>query len=268
MARGHRGARVSRRALLTGLAVMGTLTPSANHLVGTGLPGREATLARFGARTPRWFGLEGPGVISSFTSADEVVLTFDACGGPSLEYDEQLIEVLRRHRAPATLFINREWALANWRLLTELHEDPLFEIANHGDRHLPLGVAGQHAYGIPATQDVGEAYDEIARTHRLFRLLWDHEPRWFRPGTAHVDDVGADLAQHLGTPVVGFSVNGDLGATQPADVVRDNLLTLAPGGIMLAHMNRPGSGTAAGTDAAIPLLRERGLRLRRLTEVL
>lgn len=278
LGRVRRGAGVSRRTVLSALATLGAipgiagaasaLTPPTGHLVGTGLPRREATVARFAGRVPQWFGLEGPGVVSSFASPDQVVLTYDACGGPSLEYDAALIEVLRRHQAPATLFVNRQWALANWRLITELHDDPLFEIANHGDRHVPLGVAGQAAYGIPGTADVGAAYDEIARTHRLFRMLWDHEPHWFRPGTAHVDDVGADLAQHLGTPVVGFSVNADLGATQPADAVRDNLLALQPGGIALAHMNRPGSGTAAGTDAAIPLLRERGLRLARLGDVL
>lgn len=281
MGRGPRGVQLSRRSVLTGMAALGLVpglppepatapapTPPTGHLIGTGLPDRESALARFAGRTPQWFGLEGPGVVSSFTSEDQVVLSYDACGGPSLGYDAALVDVLRRHEAPATLFVNRQWALANWRTLTELEEDPLFEIANHGDRHVPLGVAGQDAYGSPGTRDLGEAYDEIARTHRLFRLLWDVEPRWFRPGTAHVDDVGADLAQHLGTPVVGFTVNGDLGATQPADAVRDNLLGLRPGGIMLAHMNRPGSGTAAGTDAALPLLRERGLRLARLGDVL
>ena len=263
---------VSRRAVLAAFlgagAVGGADVPGLPR-PRTELPSRARTLERYaGRRSPAWFGLEGPGVVSSFASDDEVVLTFDACGGPQLDYDADLIAVLRRHRAPATLFVNRQWALANWRTVTELHDDPLFEIANHGDRHVPLTVDGQPAYGIPGTASLEEAFAEIARTHRLFRLLWDVELRWFRPGTAHVDDVGADLARHLGTPVVGFTVNGDQGATQPASAVTSALLTLQPGGIALAHMNRPGSGTAPGTDAAVPVLRERGLRLRRLGDVL
>ncbi|AXH96661.1 polysaccharide deacetylase family protein [Ornithinimicrobium avium] len=245
-----------------------SLPTSPLHLISTGLPTRQGAVALLGGRAPAWFGLEGPGIVSSFPSTDQVVLTFDACGGSRLEHDAELIEVLRRHQAPATLFVNRSWAVANWRTMSELVADPLFEIANHGDRHVPLSVDGQAAYGIPGTASVEEAYDEIARAHRLLRVLWGIEPRWFRPGTAHLDDVSAELAVHLGTPVVGFTVNGDLGATAPARQVTANLLTLAPGGIVLAHMNRPGGGTAAGVDAAVPLLRERGLSLRRLDDVL
>lgn len=253
---------------LASSSTAGSAVPTASGLLPTGLPGREETLARFAGRAPAWFGLEGEGIVSSFPSSDQVVLTYDACGGGTHGYDAELIEVLRRHEAPATLFVNRRWALANWRLMTELRDDPLFEIANHGDLHVPLSVTGQAAYGIAGTPDLGAVYDEIARPHRIFRALWDFEPRWFRSGTAHVDDVSAALAQHLGTPVVGFTVNGDSGATLPASAVTANLLTLAPGGIMLAHMNQPGSGTAAGTDAAIPQLRDRGLRLARLGDVL
>lgn len=265
---------LSRRALLggaltvPGLLAGGPVAVSGHPIFGPRLPGRAATVARFAGRTPSWFGLEGPGVVSSFPSADEVVLTFDACGGPRLEYDEALIEVLRRHEVPATLFINRQWALANWRVLTELVDDPLFEIANHGDRHVPLSAVGEPAYGIAGTPDVGAAYDEIARAHRLLRLLWNHRSRWFRPGTAHVDDVCAELAQELGTPVVGFTVNADSGATAPATQVEASLLTLQPGGIALGHMNHPGGGTATGVEAAIPRLLASGLRPRRLDDVL
>lgn len=279
MARQGRGpaSRLSRRSLLGAAAALGLgglAAPAtaggevpAHRIFGPTLPSRRAVLERFAGRTPRWFGLEGAGVVSSLPSEDAVVLTFDACGGPQLRYDEALVEVLRRHEAPATLFLNRQWALANWRVVGELHDDPLFELANHGDRHVPLSVDGAAAYGITGTADVGEAYDEIARAHRLFQLLWNHRCRWFRPGTAHVDDVAAALAEHVGTPVVGFTVNADLGATAAADQVEANLLQLAPGGIALGHLNRPGSGTAAGVEAAIPQLRDRGLRLGRLGDL-
>lgn len=261
--------RVVVRAAVGGAALAMSGGPGAwVGLLSTSLPQRAGVVAELQSRVPTWFGLEGPGIISSFASTDEVVLTFDACGGSRLAVDSQLIEVLRRHRAPATLFVNRSWAVHNWRVLRELVADPLFEIANHGDRHVPLSVAGQQAYGITGTRTVGEAYDEIARTQLLLHRMWDVEPRWFRPGTAHLDDVGAELAARLGTPAVGFTVNGDLGATSSAAEVTAALLTVQPGGIVLAHMNHPGGGTAAGVDAALPQLIGRGLRLRRLADVL
>lgn len=236
--------------------------------LSAGLPPRSQVVGRHGARPPQWFGVAGPDVVSSFDSADEVVLTFDACGGPKLCYDVDLIAVLRDQQVPATLFVNRQWALANGRLVTELRDDPLFELANHGDRHVPVSVTGAAAYGIPGTADAGEVYDEIAGGHRLFRRLWGVRSRWFRPGTAHTDDVSARIAVEMGTPVVGFTVNADMGATASAEQVRSALLGFAPGGIALGHMNRPGSGTAAGVAAAVPLLRARGLAFRRLEDVL
>ncbi len=171
------------------------------------------------------------------------------------------------YRAAVT-WLSSHGALANGRLVTVLRDDPLFELANHGDRHVPVSVTGAAAYGIPGTADAGEVYDEIAGAHRLFRWLWGVQSRWFRPGTAHTDDVSARIAIEMGTPVVGFTVNADMGATASAEQVRTALLGFAPGGIALAHMNQPGSGTAAGVAAAVPLLRARGLRFRRLEDAL
>ncbi|MGO0576028.1 polysaccharide deacetylase family protein [Ornithinimicrobium panacihumi] len=264
----------SRRAvvgLLTSSAATLLAAPRAEELRGflrADLPGREETVGTFAGRRPSWFGLEGPGIISTFDSPDEVVLTFDACSGSRLELDVELLTVLRQERVPATLFLTRPWMLANADVVSELAADPLFELANHGDRHLPLTVEGQDAYGIAGTADAAEAYNEIARGHRILRLLWGRRSRWFRPGTAHADDVGVAIASAMGTPMVGFSVNADLGATATADQVAANLLTLQPGGIALAHINRPGSGTAVGTREAVRTLRSRGLRPRRLGDVL
>jgi peptidoglycan/xylan/chitin deacetylase (PgdA/CDA1 family) len=115
-----------------------------------------------------------------------IALTFDACGGPrGSGYNRQLIELLRRHSVSATLFINTRWVEANRPVFYDLAEDPLFEIANHGTRHIPLSVTGRHAYNIAGTRDAGEVIDEVAGSQsRLTRLL-GHPPKFFRPGTAY-----------------------------------------------------------------------------------
>jgi peptidoglycan/xylan/chitin deacetylase (PgdA/CDA1 family) len=50
--------------------------------------------------------------------------------------------------------------------------------------------------------------------------------------------------------------------------VADSMLSSEPGSIILAHMNRPDSGTAEGLDAALPRLSRRGFRFVRLSEYL
>jgi peptidoglycan/xylan/chitin deacetylase (PgdA/CDA1 family) len=282
---------VDRRQLLAavaaaafgGLSAAGHATPAAATgplsasdaaaLAGPGgLPSRRAVVDRYAGRRPSYWGLRAPGSWARFSTdssagARAVCLTFDACGSASNGYDARLISVLRRHEVPATLFVNRRWALAHPRTFRSLAADPLFEIGNHGTAHRPLSVSGRSAYGIAGTRSVGEVYDEIAGMHTWLSAQ-DLSPRFFRPGTAHADDIATRVARTMGQWVVGFSVNGDFGATANPTQVCRQFLSVRPGGIVLAHFNHPGSGTAAGVARTLPLLKERGYRFRRLSEVI
>ena len=196
-----------------------------------------------------------------------IALTFDACGGPGGSgCDQALIGFLRRREVPATLFLNSRWIDANPAAFARLAAEPLFEIANHGTRHLPLSVTGRSAYGIPGTRTVGEVYDEVAANQvRLGRLL-GVEPRFFRAGTAYCDDVAARIVTAMGDRLVSFSVNGDGGATLTPGQVRSTV-TAAPGGsVVICHMNHPESGTAQGIAASVPYLLARGYSFVRLSD--
>ena len=61
---------------------------------------------------------------------------------------------------------------------------------------------------------------------------------------------------------------GDAGGTFSAAQVTQAMLGSTPGSIILAHMNRPDSGTAEGVGAALPALSQRGFRFVRLSEYL
>ena len=103
---------------------------------------------------------------------------------------------------------------------------------------------------------------------RLITKLTGNVPAFFRSGTAHYDDVAVRAVNDLGLQVVNFNVLGDAGASYSAAQVADAMLSSKPGSIILAHMNRPDSGTAEGIDAALPKLSRRGFRFVRLSEYL
>lgn len=192
-------------------------------------------------------------------SAPTVALTFDACGGPHADgIDQRLVDLLRREQVPATLFLNARWVGANTALAQDLANDPLFEIGNHGTRHVPLSVTGRSAYGIGGTRSVDEVWDN----HVLLSEMTGRAPRWFRSGTAHYDEVAAAIVSDLGELPVGFVVNGDAGATFSAAKVSHEVTAPATSGgaIVIMHMIRPGGGTAEGVRAALPVLRARGTR--------
>jgi peptidoglycan/xylan/chitin deacetylase (PgdA/CDA1 family) len=238
--------------------------------VGTDLPTRKTLIRRYSGKQPTAWGEAVPRVVSRLPTTDRVVaLTLDACGGRTGSgYDAELIETLQRERMPATLFVNARWIEANPRKFQRLAADPLFEIANHGTVHRPLSVTGRSAYGIAGTSSVAQVIDEVMVNQRLITRLTGAAPAFFRSGTAYCDDVAVRVVNDLGLRVVNFDVLGDAGATYSAARVADAMLSSKPGSIVLAHMNRPDSGTAEGIDAALPKLRRRDFRFVRLSEYL
>jgi peptidoglycan/xylan/chitin deacetylase (PgdA/CDA1 family) len=244
--------------------------PVPSRPVGTDLTLRKTLIRRYSGKQPTAWGEAVPGVILRLPTTDRVVaLTLDACGGQAGSgYDAELIETLRRERVPATLFVNARWIEANPRKFRQLAAHPLFEIANHGTEHRPLSVTGRSVYGIAGTSGVAQVIDEVAVNQRLITQLTGAAPAFFRSGTAHYDDVAVRAVNDLGLQVVNFDVLGDAGATYSAAQVADAMLSSKPGSIILAHMNRPDSGTAEGIDAALPKLSRRGFRFVRLSEYL
>lgn len=229
---------------------------------------RPRVIERFAGRTPTQWGETVAGVITHLRpGARGIALTLDACGtGRGKGVDSRLIAFLERESIPATLFVSGRWIEANPDEFRRLAANPLFEIANHGDRHRPASVAGRSVYGIAGTADVAELVDEIELNARRIQDVTGRSPRFFRSGTAYYDEVAVEVAGVLGHRVAGFSVLGDAGATFSAEQVRRALLSATPGDVVILHMNHPESGTAAGVEAAIPLLRARGVRFVTLSE--
>ncbi len=227
-----------------------------------------AVAARHAHAVPADWGVGVAGVRSSLlapysaSGAPRVALTFDACGGPhGSRYDAGLIDGLRASAVPATLFLNARWIETHRAIAEELAADPLFLLANHGTVHAPLAVDGRDAYGIPGTRSAQEAVGEVWGNHRILTELTGAPPQFFRAGTAHYDDVAAQIVRELGETPIGFTVNGDGGATYGPGTVRSEFGQVEAGGIVLAHMNQPDSGTRQGALDAIADLRARGVDL-------
>ena len=229
---------------------------------------RAEVVARYGKLKPDYWGFGGPEVVRDLPTTRRVIaLTFDACGGPGgSEYDAALIEFLRQREVPATLFLNSRWIDENPAVFRRLRGEPLFELANHGTRHLPLSVTGRSAYGIGGTRDAGEVYDEVATNQVKLTRLLGAPPRYFRAGTAYSDDVAAQIVTAMDVSLVTFSVNGDGGATFTPGEVRSTVGVAPAGSVVLCHMNHPRGGTAQGIAAAVPQLTASGYRFVRLSD--
>lgn len=229
-------------------------------------PSRTEIINTYAAHGVRYWGLEAPGVLARLpVGTPGIALTIDFCGGPGGNgYDQALLDTLRQRHVPATLFLNSRWISANPATARQLAADPLFELANHGTSHKPLSTTGNSAYGIPGTRNAGEVYDEIMPNDAGMAALTGARPRYFRPGTAYMDDVAADILRTLGVRPAGFSVNGDGGATFPAAVVAREVGRARGGDIVICHGNHPGGGTAEGVRQALDRLLAAGSSFQHL----
>src|SRR6266705_413512 len=154
-------------------------------------------------------------------------LTLDACGGG---YDAKLIRFLVGERIPATVFATRNWIERNAQGVAMLRSHPeLFDIEDHGANHVPAVEAA-----------TGNA------------------PHWYRGATAEYDAEALHVITAMGYKVAGFSINADAGATLKRETIAARLNAVGPGDIIIAHMNKPGSGTAEGLASGLKSLLARG----------
>ena len=193
----------------------------------------------------------------------DVALTLDACGGA---YDAALIATLARLQVPATVFVTRRWLEQNPQGLQELLAHPeLFELENHGAAHVPA-LVGQQLYRMRGPADVAGVEREVTGGSQAVQRATGKFPAFYRGAGARYDSASLQLIDHLGLRVAGYSLNADDGATASAATVARRLQTAQAGDIVIAHMNHPASGTAAGLALALPLLQQRGLRFVKLSQ--
>lgn len=232
------------------------------------MPGREEVVSRYTGRAPAWFALEDEGILST-TAAEGVCLTFDACGGPGGSgVDAALLDFLLDQQVPFTAFLNARWIEANPRDTQRLAQAAAagrVELGNHGTAHRPLSVTGQSAYQIPGTASPAEVYDEIMGCQQLLAQVAGTRARWFRPGTAHWDDVAVAIAADLGLRAAGFSLNADGGATFSRRAVAQAVGGVQNGDVVIAHLNQPTAATGAGMLEALPALLAAGTRFLTLS---
>lgn len=189
-----------------------------------------------------------------------VALTLDACGGRAGQsYDSELIAFLRAERIPATIFVSSLWIKNNRAALLELAADPLFEIASHGARHKPASIDGRSAYGNKGTASLAELIAEVEGNVRDIESATGKRPRWYRSGTAFYDDIAVSVIRLLHVGIAGYSIAADEGATLSASQVEAKTLAAKDGGIILAHMNHPKSGTREGLIKALTTLKANGV---------
>lgn len=187
-----------------------------------------------------------------------LVLTLDLCPGG---FDARIAGFLAAEKIPATVFVSGEWLRRNPEPLGFLLAHPdVFDLQNHGERHLAAVLGGGRAYGLPLAGDEATLRREVAGGAALLTEACGRPPRWFRGAGGLYDRAALELIRAMGFAVGGFSLNADQGAGLPAATVAARLAAAPAGAVVLAHGNQPRRPAGEGVVAGVARLRAEGAR--------
>lgn len=185
-----------------------------------------------------------------------VALTLDACSGKS---DQRIFAALVANRIPATVFVTARWLRRNGDTVKMMLAHPdLFQIENHGARHVPAIGVPMKVYGIATAGSAQAVKAEVEGGSAAILAATGHAPQWFRGATGRYDTASMSGIRGMGQAIAGYSIRADDGATLPAAGVVKRITAARDGDVIIAHVNKPDRPSGAGVVQGILALKAKG----------
>jgi peptidoglycan/xylan/chitin deacetylase (PgdA/CDA1 family) len=201
---------------------------------------------------------------ASGSQPGRVALTLDACGGGA---DQRILDALAQNDIPATVFVTGTWLKHNKKALALMLSHPgLFELEDHGARHLPAVDFPDRVYGIKAAGSQDAVKSEVQEGAVDLAAAGGGTPHWYRGAAARYSPSALELIHRLGFRVAGYSINADGGATLSAASTERNVARAKDGDVIIAHVNQPSRAAGAGLVKGLLELKAKGVTFVRLED--
>ncbi len=193
-----------------------------------------------------------------------VALTLDACGGKT---DTRILSALVDNNIPATIFVTGIWLKRNAAAVEIMRAHPdLFELENHGGRHIPAVDTPQKIYGIRTAGSPGAVQTEVQSGAAALVGAGGSAPKWFRGATAEYSPSAIAMIRKLGFKIAGFSINGDGGSLLGARETARRIAAAKDGDVIIAHINQPTHAAGEGVVQGLLALKQKGMTFVRLDD--
>lgn len=193
-----------------------------------------------------------------------VALTLDACGGST---DARILSTLVDNKIPATIFVTGLWLKRNAQALAIMKAHPeLFELENHGARHIPAVDAPRKIYGLNSAGSAEAVQAEVEAGALALTERGEPSPRWFRGATAQYSPTSIALIRKLGFRIAGYSINGDGGSLLGARETERRVASAKDGDVIIAHINQPTHAAGGGLVKGLLELKAKGYDFVRLDQ--
>ncbi len=193
-----------------------------------------------------------------------VALTLDACGGAT---DSRILSALVQNRIPATIFVTGTWLKRNAPSLEIMRTHPeLFELENHGGRHIPAVDTPRKIYGIRSAGSPEAVLAEVETGAAALTRTGEPAPKWFRGATAQYSPSAIALIRKAGFKIAGYSINGDGGSLLGARETARRVAAAKDGDVIIAHINQPTHAAGEGLVKGLLALKDKGYTFVRLDD--
>jgi peptidoglycan/xylan/chitin deacetylase (PgdA/CDA1 family) len=185
-----------------------------------------------------------------------IALTFDACTG---QVDKRILQTLIDNRIRSTIFVTARWLKRNPLAIAEikLHPD-LFEVENHGARHVPAVDVPMNVFGIAAAGSPAAVNAEVLGGTDAVVAAFGSKPKWFRGATGKYTVSSENQIRKLGLKIAGYSVLGDGGASYSSAKAAQVIGAARDGDVIVAHINQPNKPAGIGVVQGILKLKAEG----------
>ena len=193
-----------------------------------------------------------------------VALTFDACTG---KVDERILNALIENKIKATIFVTARWLKRNPAAIVTLkaHSD-LFEIENHGAKHLPAIDVPMNVFNLVAAGSPEAIKAEVEGGQAAVKSVFETTPQWYRGAGAEYTKSSLELIRTLNFKPAGFSLSGDGGALWSTSRSARAVANAKDGDVIIAHINQPTRPAGAGVVEGILRLKAEGFDFVTLSE--
>ena len=193
-----------------------------------------------------------------------VALTFDACTG---KVDERILNALINNNIPSTIFVTARWLKRNPKAIEEIKAHPeLFEIENHGAKHLPAIDVPMTVFGLQSAGSPEALQTEIDGGALAVMTTFDVAPHWYRGAAALYTKSSENQIANMNFKLAGFSFSGDGGASFSEKKAAKTIAAAQDGDVIIAHINQPTKPAGAGVVEGILKLKAAGYLFLTLNE--
>ena len=185
-----------------------------------------------------------------------VALTLDACTGNA---DERILRALIDNNIKATVFVTARWLKRNPEAIRQFkaHAD-LFQVENHGARHVPAIDFPHHFFGLEAAGSLQAVKDEVVQGNAAVKEHFGFNAQWFRGAGAEYSASSITLITSLHFKIAGFSLAADGGASYSQSHTAATIATAQDGDVIIAHVNQPLRPAGDGVVVGILALQRQG----------